>query len=248
MDSPINSEDTITFKRTHFYSVLVILAFAIGILTGYVVWGLAPRSQQAIVNNLPVAQGPIVEAPAATQAPQFTRYDIPFEGFPSQGPVDAPIVIVEFSDFQCPFCKRFQDETAAQLLAAYPDQIRFVYRHLPLTSIHPEAFPSAEASMCANEQDAFWDFHDRIFENQDRLGRELYLRIAADLDLDAVTFEECLNSGKYKDAIQQDMDFALNLGVQSTPTFFINGLAIVGAQPLEAFKQIIDLELAGKIP
>ncbi|RJP50631.1 MAG: DsbA family protein [Anaerolineaceae bacterium] len=248
MDTPAHTEDTITFKRTHFYSVLVVLAFAIGILTGYVVWGLAPRSQQSVANNPSVAQGPVVEAPAATQSPQFTRYDIPFEGFPSQGPVDAPIVIVEFSDFQCPFCKRFQDETAEQLLAAYPDQIRFVYRHLPLTSIHPEAFPSAEASMCANEQNAFWVYHDRIFESQDSLGRELYMQIAADLNLDTDTFEECLNSGKFMDAIQQDMEFALNLGVQSTPTFFINGLAIVGAQPLEAFKQIIDLELAGKIP
>lgn len=248
MDSPVHSEDTITFKRTHFYSVLVVLAFAIGILTGYIVWGLAPRSQQAIVNNPSVAQGPFVEAPAATQASQFTRYDIPFEGFPSQGPMDAPIVIVEFSDFQCPFCKRFQDETAAQLLSAYPDQIRFVYRHLPLTSIHPEALPSAEASMCASEQNAFWEYHDKIFENQDKLGRELYMQIASDLDLDKSSFEECLDSGTYKDSIQQDMDFALNLGVQSTPTFFINGLAIVGAQPLEAFKMIIDLELAGQIP
>lgn len=248
MDTPAQSEDTITFKRTHFYSVLVALAFAIGILTSYVVWGLAPRSQPSFANNPPVEQGSVVNVPAATQIPQFTRYDIPFEGFPSQGLVDAPIVIVEFSDFQCPFCKRFQDETAEQLLAAYPDQIRFVYRHLPLTSIHPEAFPSAEASMCANEQDAFWDFHDQIFANQDKLGRELYLQIAGDLNLDTVIFEECLNSGKYKDAIQQDMDFAFNLGIQSTPTFFINGLAIVGAQPLSAFQQIIDLELAGKIP
>jgi protein-disulfide isomerase len=248
MDARVHSEDTITFKRTHFYSVLVVLAFAIGILTGYVVWGVAPRSQPAITNNPPAAQGLVVEAPAKTQAPQFTRYDIPFEGFPSQGPVDAPIVIVEFSDFQCPFCKRFQDETAAQLLVANPNQIRFVYHHLPLTSIHPEALPSAEALMCANEQNAFWDYHDRIFENQDKLGRELYMWIAADLNLDKVSFEECLDSGTYTDSIQQDMDFALNLGVQSTPTFFINGLAIVGAQPLEAFKQIIDLELAGKIP
>ncbi len=248
MDSPVHSEDTITFKRTHFYSVLVVLAFAIGILTGYIVWGLAPRSQQAIVNNPSVAQGPVVEAPLATQASQFTRYDIPFDGFPSQGSMDAPIVIVEFSDFQCPFCKRFQDETAKQLLAAYPDKIRFVYRHLPLTSIHPEAFPSAEASMCANEQNAFWEYHDKIFENQDKLGRELYMQIAGDLNLDTTAFEDCLNTEKYKDLVQQDSDFALNLGVQSTPTFFINGLALVGAQPLSAFTQLIDKELAGEIP
>jgi protein-disulfide isomerase len=157
-------------------------------------------------------------------------------------------VIVEFSDFQCPFCKRFYDETYQQLLAAYPGKIRFVYRHLPLTSIHPEAFPAAEASMCANAQNAFSEYHDKVFENQDKLGRELYTQIASDLNLDTVAFEDCLNTGKYKDLVQQDSDFALNLGVQSTPTFFINGLALVGAQPLSAFTQLIDKELAGEIP
>ncbi len=248
MENKTNLEDTITFKATHFYSVLVVLAFVIGILTGYIVWGRSPIQTQTVIDNQPAAQAPVVEVPGATQPPQFTRYDIPADGFPGIGPDNAPIVIVEFSDFQCPFCKRFHDETYEQLLAAYPDKIRFVYRHLPLTSIHPEAFPSAEASMCANEQNTFWEYHDKIFENQDKLGRELYLQIASDLMLDTTAFEGCLNAGKYKDLIQQDSDFALNLGVQSTPTFFINGLALVGAQPLSAFTQIIDKELAGEIP
>jgi protein-disulfide isomerase len=248
MESTSDSEDTITFKRTHFYSVLVVLAFAVGVLTGYVVWGRSSVQAQSGIENQPAAQAPIAEVPAATQPPQFTRYDIPADGFPGIGPEDAPIVIVEFSDFQCPFCKRFQDETAKQLLAAYPGKIRFVYRHLPLTSIHPEAFPSAEASMCANEQNAFWEYHDKIFESQDKLGRKLYMQIASDLNLDTTAFEDCLNAGKYKDLVQRDSDFALNLGVQSTPTFFINGLALAGAQPLSAFTQLIDKELAGEIP
>ena len=242
METPTTSEDTITFKRSHFYSVLVVLAFAVGILTGYVVWGRSPNPGEAVLINQPVTQAP------ATQPPQFTRYDVPSDGFPSLGPADAPIVIVEFSDFQCPFCKRFYDETYRQLMNAYPGQIRFVYRHLPLTSIHPEAFPAAEASMCANEQNAFQQYHDKLFENQDKLGRELYMQIAAVLSLDIVSFEDCLNTGRSKDLIQQDSDFALNLGVQSTPTFFINGLAIVGAQPISAFQQVIDKELAGEIP
>jgi protein-disulfide isomerase len=242
MTTTSDTEDTITFKRTHFYSILVVLAFTVGILVGYVVWGRSSIQTQT------AAQGPIVQAPAATQPPQFTRYDVPADGFPSIGPDDAPIVIVEFSDFQCPFCKRFYDETYQQLLSAYPGKIRFVYRHLPLTSIHPEAFPAAEASMCANAQNAFSEYHDKIFENQDKLGRELYTQIASDLNLDTVAFEDCLNTGKYKDLVQQDSDFALNLGVQSTPTFFINGLALVGAQPLSAFTQLIDKELAGEIP
>lgn len=247
METTTNSEDTITFKGTHFYSVLVVLAFTVGILTGYVVWGRSSNQTQSAIDPQIATQGPIAQIPAATQAPQYTRYDMPSDGFPSIGLADAPIVIVEFSDFQCPFCKRFYDETYQQLMAAYPGKIRFVYRHLPLTSIHPEAFLSAEASMCANEQNAFSEYHDKLFENQDSLGRELYTQIASDLNLDTASFEECLNTGKYKDLIQQDSDFALNLGVQSTPTFFINGLALVGAQPLEVFKQVIDKELAGEI-
>jgi len=243
-----DKEETITFKRTHFYSVLVVLAFAVGILTGYILWGRAASQAEAVAANQPPAQGLVAQAPVATQPPQFTRYDVPSDGFPSIGPKDAPIVIVEFSDFQCPFCKRFYDETYQQLMDAYPGKIRFVYRHLPLTSIHPEAFPSAEASMCADEQNAFSQYHDKLFENQDKLGRDLYLQIAADLNLDIVSFEECLKTGRYKDLVQQDSDFALNLGVQSTPTFFINGLAIVGAQPISAFQQVIDMELAGEIP
>ncbi len=239
-----NSEDTITFKRAHFYSVLVAIAFAVGILTGYFVWGRNPVSARAAAANNPSA----AQIPAATQAPRYVRYDVATDGFPSMGPADAPITIVEFSDFQCPFCKRFQDETFKQLMAAYPGKIRFVYRHLPLTSIHPEAFPAAEASMCANEQNAFWEFHDQIFANQDKLGRDLYLQIASDLNLDSAAFENCVTTNKYKDLVQTDSDFALGLGVQSTPTFFINGLAIVGAQPLTAFTQIIDKELAGEIP
>lgn len=248
MESTSSSEDTITFKVSHFYSAFVVLAFAVGILTGYVVWGRSFIQTQTVTNNQPAAQGPIAQSPVATQPPQFTRYDIPAYGFPGIGPEDAPIVIVEFSDFQCPFCKRFYDETYQQLLAAYPGKIRFVYRHLPLTSIHTEAFPSAEASMCANEQNTFWEYHDNIFENQDRLGKDLYMQIANDLKLDTAAFEDCLNAGKYRDLVQQDSDFALNLGVQSTPTFFINGLALVGAQPLSAFTQLIDKELAGEIP
>jgi len=248
METTTNSEGTITFKRTHFYSVLVVLAFTVGILVGYVVWGRSSIQTQTPANNQPAAQGPVVQAPAATAPSQFTRYDVPSDGFPSLGPADAPIVIVEFSDFQCPFCKRFYDETYRQLLNAYPGKIRFVYRHLPLTSIHPEAFPSAEASMCANEQNAFQQYHDKLFENQDKLGRDLYMQIATDLSLDTDSFAECLNTGRYKNLVQQDSDFALNLGVQSTPTFFINGLAIVGAQPISAFKQVIDMELAGEIP
>jgi protein-disulfide isomerase len=245
--SPLEEEDTITFKRSHFYSALSVLTFLAGILVGYVVWGT--ELLQGLGLNSPTAsqvEGPVVEAPV-TAEPQYIRYDVPTEGFYSRGPADAPITIVEFSDYQCPFCRRWHDEVSRDLFAAYPDQIRLVYRNLPLTSIHPDAFSAAEAAMCAGEQGVYWDYHDKLFGGE-LLGTGVYLQYAKDLNLDMTSFEACINDQKYQAEIQADSDFALNLGVRSTPTFFINGLAIVGAQPLDVFKQVIDKELAGEIP
>jgi protein-disulfide isomerase len=235
-------ETTITFNRNHFFSVLVVVAFAVGLLSGYFIWGNDPVTTAA---NQP--SGQVNEAPVATSEPQYTRYEISTEGYPSLGPEDAPITIVEFSDFQCPFCKRFHADTYQALLDAYPGQIRFVYRNLPLTSIHPDAMSAAVASLCANEQNGYWDYHDKLLSNE-TLGKEAYLQYASELNLNAEEFSACLDSGKFDEFITKDMDFALNLGVSSTPTFFINGLAIVGAQPISAFQNVIDKELAGEIP
>ena len=185
--------------------------------------------------------------PAQTEPQVQKRYDIPVDGFPAMGPDNAPITIVEFSDFQCPYCARFHDQTLQPLLDAYPGKIRFVYRHLPLTSIHSAAFQAAEASMCAYEQGAFWPYHDEIYKNQAKLDTDLYVQIAADLALDIESFDSCLENEDYKDLVQSDVDFAVNLGVRSTPTFFISGLPFVGAQPLDAFRQVIDSELKGEL-
>ena len=253
MDENINSpslqEDTVTFKRSHFYSILVVLAFAVGVLVGYMAWGRnsgVAQQQPAVAQNL-APQGAVAEVPVATSTPQYTRYDIPTDGYPSLGPADAPITIVEFSDFQCPFCRRFQQDTYKNLLNAYPGKIRFVYRNLPLTSIHPDAFAAAVASRCANEQNAFWPYHDKLFSS-DQLGQAVYIQYATDLGLDETAFKECLASDRNNAFIQSDSDFATQLGISSTPTFFVNGLAIVGAQPIEVFKQVIDKELAGEFP
>lgn len=241
----IEQEETVTFKRSHFYSVLTVFAFAVGILLGYVVWGF-----DSAAGNSPVvaaqAAGPVVEAPV-TEEPQFVRYEVASEGFPSIGPEDAPITIVEFSDYQCPYCRQWHERVYQPLLNAYPGKIKLVYRQLPLTSIHPDAFPAAEAAMCAGDQNAYWPFHDKLFSG-DSLGNDVYVQYAQDLGLDLTTFESCIADHKYSDAVQSDLDFAVGLGVRSTPTFFINGLAIVGAQPLDIFKQVIDKELAGEIP
>lgn len=243
-------EDTVTFKRSHFYAVLTVLAFAAGILLGYVVWGMdspggTASSAQTAGQPSGAANG-VSEAPV-TQQPQYTRYDIPTDNFYALGPADAPITIVEFSDYECPFCRRWHAEVYKPLLAAYPGKIRLVYRNLPLTSIHPDALAAAEAAMCAGEQDVYWKYHDKLLSSQS-LGNGVYLQYAQDLGLNMTTFKACLSDHKYQKTIETDSDFAINLGIRSTPTFFINGLAVVGAQPLDVFKQVIDKELAGEIP
>lgn len=232
--------ETVTFKRSHFYAVLVVLAFAAGILTGYVTWGTASAGGPPQTAAGPPSN-PVIEEP------QYVRYDVPNEGAYALGPEDAPITLVEFSDFQCPYCRRWHDEVYEPLLAAYPGKIRVVYRHLPLTSIHPDAFSAAEAAMCAGEQDAFWPFHEKLFSSE-ALGESVYTQYAQDLSLNMKSFEACMTEHRYQEAIQTDTDFAINMGIRSTPTFFVNGLAIVGAQPLDVFKQLIDKELAGEIP
>jgi protein-disulfide isomerase len=248
-----SQEDTVTFKRSHFYSVLTVLAFAAGVLLGYVVWGVeSPAGGGTAANAAPAAQavnqpsGPVVEAPV-TEQPQYIRYDIPTENSYAIGPADAPITIVEFSDYQCPYCRRWHDEVYGPLLAAYPGKIRLVYRHFPLNSIHPDAMSAAEASMCAGEQDAFWPFHEKLFSSES-LGNTTYIQYAQDLGLNMNNFESCMNDRKFQQAVDEDVNFAVDLGIRSTPTFFVNGLAVVGAQPLDVFKQVIDKELAGEIP
>ena len=237
--------DTVTFKRSHFYSVLVVLAFAAGILVGYVAWGLQTAGEAVQTSRTAnQSSGSVVGAPVATEEAQYVRYDVFSEDAYVLGPEDAPITIVEFGDFQCPYCRRWHEEVFAVL--SYPGQIRIVYRHLPLTSIHPDAFAAAEAAMCAGEQSAFWEYHDKLFSSE-TLGTDVYTQYAQDLNLDMTAFEACMTEHRYQQAIQKDSDFAIDLGISSTPTFFINGLAIVGTQPLDVFQQVIDKELAGEI-
>ena len=169
------------------------------------------------------------------------RYEIRTDGYPSIGPENAPIVIVEFSDFNCQYCGVFARTTFPVLISKYSKDIRFVYRHAPLGPA--SSFEAAQASMCAYDQDYFWEYHDALFENQDRLGAGLYTEIAASLELDLPAFNTCLENNDYMDLIEADLDFALTTGVRATPTFFINGLALVGAQPIEVFTEIIDAEL-----
>ncbi len=161
---------------------------------------------------------------------------------PSRGPEDAPIVLIEFSDFQCPFCQQ-ATETIAQIVERYGDQVRFIYKDYPLPT-HADAFKAAEAGNCANDQGMFWELHDKMFQTQDGLDVAALKTYAVQLGLDADTFSTCLDEGKHAERVEGDLALGREYGVSSTPTIFINGRTVMGALPFEAFDQIIQEELA----
>lgn len=164
---------------------------------------------------------------------------------PVKGDANAPITIIEFSDFECPFCGKFFRETLPLIQKEYIDTgiAKLVYRDFPL-SMHENAQKAAEAAECADDQDKFWEYHDKLFENQGTLDVPSLKQYAIDLGLDGSTFDDCLDSDKYADEVKADMDDGTNKGdVGGTPAFFINGIVLVGAQPFAVFKNVIDSEL-----
>ena len=161
---------------------------------------------------------------------------------PARGDASAAVTLVEFSDFQCPFCAQVMP-TLKRVQETYGDQVRIVWKDFPLTAIHPQAFGAAQAGQCAQEQGKFWELHDRLFANQQTLQPESLKTHAAAVGLDAAAFSTCLDTAKYADHVQAQMDTGTSLGVASTPTVFINGRMVSGAQPYAAFTKIIDEEL-----
>jgi protein-disulfide isomerase len=248
-------EVTITLRRWHLYAFVMPLIFVVGLGLGFLVRGWVPldgtsqtTSATAGASSDPAASVAQTDPNLPAETPQVVRYEIPIDDDPVLGSDSAPITIVEFSDYECPYCRQWHSEVYTQLIDTYGDQVRFVYRDFPLESIHVNAKPAAEAANCANEQGYFWDYHDKLFSMELGLSPEAYQEYASQLGMDEESFLECIESGRYQQEVQSDFDFAANLGVRSTPTFFINGIAVVGAQPFEVFQQVIEKELAGEIP
>jgi protein-disulfide isomerase len=163
---------------------------------------------------------------------------------PAKGPTSAPIELIEFADFQCPFCLA-ASPTVKRVLDTYGERIHFVYRNFPLQN-HPDAKPAAEAAQCANEQGQFWAYHDRLFGVPGKLSDADLKKTAIDLGLDGARFNACVDEHKYKSVVDADAQEGAEAGVSGTPAFFINGRLLSGAQPYDAFKRIIDEELALK--
>jgi len=198
------------------------------------------EARDAIVNDLK-KKGPAIrvslEVPRANIAIGASN--------PSVGNASAPVTIVEFSDYQCPYCGRVEP-TIKRLRATYGDKLRFVWKDFPLTQIHPQAFKAGEAAHCAGDQGKYWELHDVLFNNQQALMPGDLKKHAADLGLNAEQFNQCLDSSKYGERVRDGVSEGGELGVNSTPTIFINGRRLSGAQPYEAFAAIIDEELARK--
>jgi protein-disulfide isomerase len=157
---------------------------------------------------------------------------------PVKGKKDAPITVVEFSDFQCPFCKRGMT-VMDDLLKEYPNDVKIVFKNLPLP-FHPEAKPAAAAALAAGAQGKYWEYHDLLFNNQDSLSTETYIKLAGDLKLDVEKFKTDMKSEKFEKQIADDMAIATQLGVRGTPGFFVNGVQVRGARPLPYFKNLVD--------
>ncbi len=162
---------------------------------------------------------------------------------PIKGPANAKITIVEFSDFQCPFCRRGND-TVSQVMKMYPNDVKVAFMHKPLP-MHPEAEPAAKASTAAGKQGKFWEMHDALFANQDKLSAAFYEEQAKKLGLNVEQFKKDMASPEVEKVVKDQAALADKLGVQGTPNFFVNGVAVRGAYPAEHFKKIIDRWLNG---
>jgi protein-disulfide isomerase len=186
------------------------------------------------------AKGTVVDR---LQPPPVVRVQVATDGAPIRGTADAPVTVVEFSDFHCPFCKRVQP-TLSQLLDRYPGKIKLAFRDFPLAQLHPQAGRAAEAARCAQDQEKFWEYHDVLFEQAPKASEDDLKQDAQQVGLDVNQFTSCLSQGAHHDAVLRDVQEGTQLGINGTPAFFINGRFINGAQPLEKFVQIIDEELA----
>lgn len=189
------------------------------------------RRKTDIQITLPNPESPIVAVTA--------------DGDPRLGPDNAPVTIIEFSDFQCPFCQ-MSVGVLREVRRMYGDKISLVYRDFPGQN-HPDAVPAAEAAHCAHEQGKFWEYHDLLFNRQTPNQSWNFLALAAELGLDAEAFKSCVNSSRFRPQIHKDIQDGLRLGLTSTPTFFINGRPLIGFQPIAAFQDLIDESLRNQI-
>lgn len=251
-DQPAAPDRVVVITRTTLNSIVIAVAFfALGVvITLIATRGLAAVNTVETQRLIEQAVAAAIDARGETvgsdqQAGAFdpnARVEVSTDDDPAFGPEDASVVMIEFSDFNCPYCGRFARETMPLLRENYEGRIRFVYRDFPI--LGDSSLQAAIAAECANDQGAFWDFHDLLFENQDSFNQEMFVGFAEELELDVDQFTTCQNDSAVRGEVIADYAEAQRLGANGTPTFFINGRRVVGAQPYEVFQGVLDEELA----
>jgi protein-disulfide isomerase len=267
-NSSNNQSQSITIKKSTYNNMMkgavvaiAIAAFFGGYLSGTMDDSITNQNLLDAIEEIEITQAAPQAAPQPTPTPtaettpsepQLVRVSL--DDDPVKGDPDAPVTIIEFSDFQCPFCSRFFQQTLPLIEKDYIEtgKVKLVYRDLPLASIHPNAIPSHIAAECADEQGKFWEYHDILFAQQsqwNRLGiddlKNTFKQYADDLELDAVSYDSCLDSSDIVNEINEDLVDARALGATGTPTFFIGTeddgyVKITGAQPFTVFQANID--------
>lgn len=245
-------------KSTYNRLIIAIISVAIvsAFLGGYVVGGETAEPKEIIIREV-VQNSQTSQTMQEQFGPQIIR-NISIDDDPMKGDPNAPITIIEFSDFQCPFCAKFHQSTLVQIEQNYisTGKVNFVYRDFPIQSIHPNAVTAALASECADDQGKFWEIHDMIFENQRNWqglqiaqSASLFKEYAIELGLNIDEFDSCMISGKHFEEIQNDLNDGRAYGVTGTPGFFVGNEKIgftklIGAQPFSSFQRVIDEQLS----
>jgi protein-disulfide isomerase len=256
-----NNSGKISVKKSTFNGLIIGL-IAIGIVAAFFVGSYTSNlnsnqiSEKDLKEAIAKLELKILQNQLPTDEPKQT-VNISADNDPIIGNPDAPITIIEFSDFQCPFCARFYTQTLPLIHEEYIEtgKVKLVFRDFPIQSIHPNAVVASVASECANEQSKFKDMHDMLFEKQNEWNRQetvdalsLFSQYATQIQLQQETFDSCLTSGKYMDEISKDLKDGKDYGVSGTPGFFVGNeqigyVEIKGAQPFDSFKKIIDTQL-----
>ena len=262
-ESEVNRDNNeqITVKKSTFNIVIIGLIITIGVaafLAGSYTSTLNSNqiSEEVLDKALAKLELKILQNQLPTKQPA-APVKISGDNDPIIGNANAPITIIEFSDFQCPFCARFHTQTLPLLLEEYIEQgkVKLVFRDFPIQSIHPNALPASIAAECANEQDKFREMHDMLFEKQNEWNKletadtlSLFSQYASNMQLEQNLFDSCLISGKYIEEIKNDLNDGREYGVSGTPGFFVGNdqvgyVELKGAQPFDSFKKVIDVQL-----
>lgn len=240
--NPISStEDHITITKDNLWKYSTFILVGILVVAFFMNFG-GDNTTGNVIDNAGEGSDTI---PEQQQPPVVERVQVSVDDDAVRGDPDAPVTIIEFSDYECPFCGRFYTQTLDQIKTNYIDtgKVKMVYRDFPL-SFHPNAQKAAEAAECAGEQDKYFEMHDMLFDDQQSLNIDSYKKYAGELGLDQEEFDECLDSDAMADEVRKDFQDGQAAGVTGTPGFFINGKILTGAQPFSAFEAAIEAELA----